>query len=148
MKNIILLLTILAFSHKAFTQKSETTMEYELLRSSSLESVGGDLVIIDDDFPNRLQQCPRNSFNLTVLFQGGSPQTIFIKVDNRGEENNCVTLSIETTSGLQKIDVASNDQTGVLKFDKVKRAFLSITKGKITSDTPILKSTGKATIWF
>src|SRR5690606_38026338 len=144
MKTIITSILILGLTYVGYSQKSETTLEYEVTLSSSLESVGGDLVIPDEGFPVRLASCPSTSSRQDVLFQGGNPQTIFIKIDNRGADNNCVTLTVDTTSGLQKIDVAANDQTGILKFDKVKKAFVSITRGKITSDTPLLKSIGKA----
>lgn len=148
MKTIITSILILGLTFIGYSQKSETTLNYEVALSSSLESVGGDLVISDESFPVRLDSCPSKNFKQDILFQGGNPQTIYIKIDNSGADNNCVTLTVDTTSGLQKVDVASNDQTGILKFDKVKKAFVSITKGKITSDNPILKSTGKAIIWF
>ena len=148
MKNILILSTCLILNVYAFAQKSETTLDYELVFTSSLASVGGDLVIIDDDSPINLAPCINKKFNNEVLFQGVSAQTIYIKVDNRGAENNCVTLTVVTTSGTKKIEVAEDDQTGILRFNKVTKAFLSITKGELEANDETLSSLGKATIWF
>lgn len=147
MKNLLFLLSLF-LTITCYSQKSETTIDYELFLTSSLESVGGDLVIIDDDSPINLAPCINKKFNNEVLFQGDSAQTIYIKVDNRGAENNCVTLTVVTTSGTKKIEVAEDDQTGVLRFNKVTKAFLSITKGELDANDETLSSLGKATIWF
>lgn len=148
MKNILLLSTLLFFTTYTFSQKSEFISDYELIFRSNLASVGGDLVIIDDNSPTNLIPCVTKKFNNEVLFEGGNAQTIYINIDNRGAENNCVTLTVVMTSGTKKIDVASDDQTGVLRFDKVTKAFLSITRGKFQSSGELLSSKGKSTIWF
>ncbi len=141
MKKILFICFLALVSWNSFSQNNQFKINYSLEKTFSLESVGGDLVV------NEVPICPDKNLNKQVLFSGTSQGTFFVNIDNRGGGNNCVTLVVETANGTSKVDIPSDSETGVLKFLKVKNAYLKITK-KEKNLNDISKSVGTATIWF
>ena len=141
MKKILFICFLTLVSWTGFSQSNQFKINYSLEKTFSLETVGGDLVV------NETPVCPEKNLNKQVLFSGTSHGTFFVNVNNNGSGNNCVTLVVETANGTLKVDIPSNSESGVLKFIKVKTAYLSITKKqKNLNDTS--RSVGTATIWF
>ncbi len=145
MKKTILLLAITFLSFKGFSQTNQTTINYQLLKFNNASQIGGDLII--DNITNT-SICANNETNLQVLFNSSTSSTLFIDVNNRGGGDSCVTLVVETLDGITKKEIPADAQTGVLKFLKVKKAYLSIQKRLINSTNDVAKSIGTATIWF
>ena len=142
MKKSLLIIAISLLTHIGIAQTRQTTINYELSRVNGLEQVGGDLII------GNINLCPIKLLNTQILFESSNSTTIFIDVNNRGGGNSCVTLVLETDNGLIRKDIPDNSQTGVLKFTRVKRAFLSIQKTLYDITIDELTSIGTATLWF
>lgn len=142
MNKTLLVVVISLLTHIGSAQTRQTTINYELSRVNGLEQVGGDLII------GNINLCPIKPLNTQILFESPNSTTIFMDVNNRGGGNSCVTLVLETENGLIRKDIPDNSQTGVLKFIRVKRAFLSIQKTLSDRTIDELTSIGKATLWF
>lgn len=138
MKKILFICILALISWNGFSQSNQFQIIYNLEKTFSLESVGGDLVINNN--------CPQLDLKKQVLFSSISYSTVFINIKNRGG-NNCVTLMVETANGTSKIDIPLDSETGILKFLKVKNAYLIINK-KEGNLNDTVKSIGTATVWF
>lgn len=145
MKKITLILAITFLSFKGLSQTNQMTINYQLLKFNNSSQVGGDLII---DNNNTTTICANKDANLQVLFSSLNASTISIDVNNRGGGDSCVTLVVETLDGTIKKEIPSDTQSGVIKFLRVKNAFLSIQKRLINSTNDFAKSIGTATIWF
>ena len=142
MKNVIILLIVSFLSLQGFTQSNQMTINYALSTSTGLEEVGGDLVVIDNNI------CTTKDNNKQVLFLASSHGTVFFNISNTGGGNSCVTLVVETATGTIKTEIPEDSQTGILKFNKVKSAFLSIFRRPVDETIETATSVGEATIWF
>jgi len=144
MKKITLILVITFLSFKGFSQTNQMTINYQLLKANNASQVGGDLIIDN----NNTSICPNKDANLQVLFSSLNASTISIDVNNRGGGDSCVTLVVETLDGTIKKGIPADIQSGVLKFSRVKKAFLSIQKRVNINPNDSAKSIGIATVWF
>lgn len=145
MKKITLFLIITFLSFEGFSQTNQMAINYQLLKANNASQVGGDLII---DNNNTSTICANKDANLQVLFNSLNASTISIDVNNRGGGDSCVTLVIETLEGTIKKEIPADTQSGVLKFSRVKKAFLTIQKRVNNNPNDIAKSIGTATIWF
>ena len=144
MKNNIItaLLFIFFISVNAFSQNNQTTINYSLSKSTGLENVGGDLVIVDGTL------CIEKSNNFQKLFEATSHTTVFFDINNRGGGNSCVTLIVETASTTIRKVIPEDTQSGILKFNKVKNAYLTIANRPRDQTVQAATSIGTATVWF
>ncbi|MEZ4793713.1 MAG: hypothetical protein R2783_09700 [Gelidibacter sp.] len=140
MKKMFLLLVVCLCGFQGHSQTNQTTVNYKL-SLSILGQVGGDLVIVDNP-------CPEKNPNKQVLFEAISHGTVFFEIKNNNGGNSCVTLTVETVSGTTKTDISADSQSGVLKFIKVKKAYLSIARRPNDRSIETATSSGSATIWF
>lgn len=141
MKNKIGLVIGLLFGFvSGFSQHNQTTINYSISKSLT-DQVGGDLVIIDT------AKCVEKNNTFQKLFEATSHATVFFDINNQGGGNSCVTLVVETTTGTIKTVIAADSQSGVLKFNKVKNAFLTISNRPSTT-VQIATGIGIATVWF
>ena len=138
---LLILLGLVMFCSVGFAQNNQVQIDYNLSRLA-LEVVGGDLTLPDNAI------CPDKVSKTQDLFEAVSHGTVFFRIDNRGGGNSCVTLVVETASGTIKVDVPEDDQTGILKFLKVKNAYLTILKNPKDRGLTSLSSIGVATVWF
>jgi len=125
------------------SQSNQTAIKYDISRFTFLTTIGGSLTIDDNQ-----SRCAKNLGTIQNLFQSAISATIFIDINNRSGGNSCATLIVETTSGTIETEILENSQSGVLRFNKVKKAYLTI--GDLPQDRAIQKATavGIATIWF
>jgi hypothetical protein len=142
MKKVIILLIIGLSSYQGFAQANQMTINYELSKSTGLEQVGGDLVVGGNNF------CLSKNNNKQVLFNASSHSTVFLNIGNTGGGNSCVTLVVETVTGIIKTEIPEDSQTGILKFNKVRNAYLIISRRPIDGTIETATSIGVATIWF
>lgn len=136
---LIIALTFLFIN--GYSQNNQTTINYSIGKSLR-EQVGGDLVINDGTF------CVEKNNNLQKLFEATSHGTLFIDINNRGGGNSCVTLVVETATSTIKTVIPEDAQSGVLKFNKVKNAYLTIVSRPNDSNLLTATSSGVATVWF
>ncbi len=137
---LIIALTCVFIS--GYSQNNLTTINYSLSKSTALEQVGGDLVVVDPSL------CVDKNNNFQKLFEATSHSTVFFDINNQGGGNSCVTLVVETATNTIRTVIPADAQSGVLKFNKVKNAYLTILK--IPGDRTIQTATGSgvATMWF
>lgn len=144
MKNKIatILLFAVFISVNAFSQSNQTIINYNLSKSTGLENVGGDLVIVDGTL------CIEKNHNSQKLFEATSHATVFFDINNRGGGNSCVTLIVETATITIKKVIPEDTQSGILKFNKVKNAYLTIENIPSEPNQLTATSIGVVTVWF
>lgn len=141
-KVVATLLFIVFISFNAFSQSNQTAINYSLSKSTGLENVGGDLVIVDGTL------CIEKSHNFQKLFEATSHATVFFDINNRGGGNSCVTLIVETATNTIRKVIPEDTQSGILKFNKVKNAYLTIENIPSEPNLLIATSIGVVTVWF
>ncbi|RAR50440.1 hypothetical protein [Flavobacterium lacus] len=144
MKNNIItaLLFIFFISVNAVSQSNQTTINYSLGQSLNGQ-VGGDLVI-----DGNATTCTQKNGSIQNLFETPTNATVFIDINNQGGGNSCVALVVETATGRITTVIPEDSQSGVMRFNRVRRAYL--TMSSIPRDTTVRFATsiGTATIWF
>lgn len=143
MKNsiIIALLFIIFISVNVFSQNNQATINFNLSKSLR-EQVGGDLVIPDNNV------CVANSKTFQKLFESTTAATVYFDINNRGGGNSCVTLVVETATGTINTVIPEEAQSGVLRFNRVRRAYLTIINRPREITVQVATSIGTATVWF
>jgi len=135
---------------------SQNAINYSISKTISATAVGGDLIIDNGSAPavggdlvivnNNL--CIGKNIETQNLFESVISTTVSFDINNRGGGNSCVTLIVETTSGRVTTVISADSQSGVLKFGRVRKAFLLISKKPNDIPFQIATAIGIATVWF
>lgn len=143
MKNKIVTMLLFAvfISINVFSQNNQATINFNLSKSLR-EQVGGDLVIPDNNV------CVANSKTFQKLFESTTAETVYFDINNRGGGNSCVTLVVETANGAINTVIPEDAQSGVLRFNRVRRAYLTIINRPREITVQVATCIGTASVWF
>ncbi len=136
---LIIVITFLCID--GFSQNNQATINFNLSKSLR-EQIGGDLVIPDNNV------CVANSKTFQKLFESNTATTVYFDINNRGGGNSCVTLVVETATGTINTVISEDAQSGVLRFNRVRRAYLTIINRPREITVQVATSIGTATVWF
>lgn len=136
---LIIVITFLCID--GFGQNNQATINFNLSKSLR-EQIGGDLVIPDNNV------CVANSKTFQKLFESNTATTVYFDINNRGGGNSCVTLVVETATGTINTVISEDAQSGVLRFNRVRRAYLTIINRPREITVQVATSIGTATVWF
>lgn len=136
---LIIVVTFLCID--VFSQNNQATINFNLSKSLR-EQVGGDLVIPDNNV------CVANSKTFQKLFESTTATTVYFDINNRGGGNSCVTLVVETANGTINTVIPEDAQSGVLRCNRVRRAYLTIINRPREITVQVATSIGTATVWF
>lgn len=141
-KTITALMFIVFISFNAFSQSNQTTINYNIGQLLNGQ-VGGDLVI-----GGNANSCPQKSGSIQNLFETTTNATVFIDINNQGGGNSCVTLVVETATGRINKVIPEDSQSGVIRFNRVRKAYLTISSIPRDSTVRVATGIGIATVWF
>ena len=151
MKKKLTLTIFLIFTlFNCFSQNNQNVINYNISFSSriieyperTVIGIGGDLELSGENL------CIPKNNGVQKLFESATSSSISIDINNRGGGNCCVSLIIETTIGKVITVIPEDTQSGILKFTRIKKAYLTFTQNPRDRTEQIPTAKGIATIWF